>query len=282
MRFYVTACSDARQKDSTDLDGLARALPGEVTFSEFLFDRGDGVSGSASQRGADLSRALADYDYVLDISGGNRSNDILAHLDVSEARATFVGYSDLTTVTSTLRTAGHAPIWFQPIHLAKHAALADAFSGYVTGTSADLVTISYRHVCGRTDAVDAILEGGNLRTLLKLAGTPYFPGVDGALLLIEARTSDPYTMIPQWAQLRDMGVFDRVAGVLLGTFTTFEEERSVDELISIVSSFTGDLPVYRTDDIGHATDAKAGALGARYHLEPAGGRVQPSSARAAS
>lgn len=279
MDFYITAASDARSPESTPLEEFCEILNsyGTATCSPFLFDRGDGVSASAQVRAKDLSQALATYDYVLDISGGNRSNEILHHLDVHDATGTFVGYSDLSTIHSALAAHGIASLWFQPIHITMHDEIADAFKSYVHGNRQPLTSISYRHACGDKRAVDGVLSGGNLRTLLKLAGTPYFPPTDDRLFLIEGRTSEREVIIPQFAQLRDMGLFDSVAGVLLGTFTTFEKDHPVEDLFEIVADFTGDLPVYRTDEIGHATDAKASALGARYHLDPGGSVVQIQS-----
>lgn len=58
---------------------------------------------------------------------------------------------------------------------------------------------------------------GNLTILLALAGTPYFPDMTGKILCIE---DDRESSLPYWDlhlnQLREMGVLDRIAGLLIG------------------------------------------------------------------
>lgn len=66
-------------------------------------------------------------------------------------------------------------------------------------------------------------------------------------------------------QLDDMGVFDQISGVLLGTFTGYEKaglSLSVYDLLKMHISDT--LPVACTRDIGHGHDAKAIMIGKEY------------------
>ena len=59
-----------------------------------------------------------------------------------------------------------------------------------------------------------------------------------------------------------MGVFDQVAGVLLGTFTEYEKadlELSVFDLLKMHINNT--LPVASTREIGHGNDSKAIIIG---------------------
>ena len=67
--------------------------------------------------------------------------------------------------------------------------------------------------------MEGILLGGNLRCFLKLAGTPYFPDLDGKLLFLESLGGGPELIASLLAQLSQLGVFQKIAGLLLGTFT---------------------------------------------------------------
>ena len=68
-------------------------------------------------------------------------------------------------------------------------------------------------------------------------------------------------------QYRQMGVFDQVNGVILGTFTEMEREKlkpSIDELV--LDIVPGYVPVAETRYIGHYTDARALVLGDIFSL----------------
>ena len=63
-------------------------------------------------------------------------------------------------------------------------------------------------------------------------------------------------------QLQQLGAFDRVAGILLGTFSEMEENRYEPDITTLVQRIVGkDLPIALTRDIGHGTDSKAIVIG---------------------
>ena len=61
--------------------------------------------------------------------------------------------------------------------------------------------------------------------------------------------------------LKLLGAFDRVSGILLGTFTKMEEAGHLPDLLAMVNEYAGDLPVARTDLIGHGADARGIVIG---------------------
>ena len=84
--------------------------------------------------------------------------------------------------------------------------------------------------------MEGIVVGGNLRCLLKLAGTEYFPDMKGKILLLEAYGGETGPIATSFNQLELMGVFEQVNGILLGTFTRYEAaelEMSVCDLLKI-------------------------------------------------
>ena len=105
------------------------------------------------------------------------------------------------------------------------------------------------------------LIGGNTRCFLKLLGTPFMPDPDDAIQLLEAYGGGEYRIRSMFEQYRQAGIFDRISGILLGTFTELEREgKSAQELI--LKYLPDTVPVAYTKEIGHRDDAKAVRMGA--------------------
>ena len=109
--------------------------------------------------------------------------------------------------------------------------------------------------------------GGNIRCFLKLAGTPYWPDLNGAILLLEAYSGGVMKMTTYLHQLKQIGVFDKINGILLGTFSEMEDKQlrpTIPELVQSIVPPT--LPVAVTRYIGHGTDARSIVIGREYEF----------------
>ena len=110
--------------------------------------------------------------------------------------------------------------------------------------------------------MQGIVVGGNIRCFLKLAGTEYMPDLEGKILLLESQSGSVSRIESFLCQLQQIGAFEKVAGVLLGTFTQLEQETGAQTAGRLVKKIAGkSLPVAVTADIGHGTDAKAVVIG---------------------
>ena len=70
-------------------------------------------------------------------------------------------------------------------------------------------------------------------------------------------------------QLRQMGVFQQISGLLLGTFTKLEEQYGSDAVKELFLQVTEScpIPIAKTAQIGHAPDSKALQIGLPISLE---------------
>jgi muramoyltetrapeptide carboxypeptidase LdcA involved in peptidoglycan recycling len=93
------------------------------------------------------------------------------------------------------------------------------FSDAISGKSNGLYDFRYDFLQGTE--MEGIVVGGNIRCLLKLAGTEYWPDMKGKILLLESYGGETGAIATAFNQLELMGVFDEVAGVLFGTFTKY-------------------------------------------------------------
>ena len=110
--------------------------------------------------------------------------------------------------------------------------------------------------------------GGNIRCFLKLAGTKYMPELDGKILLLESYSGKVAKIETYLCQLQQIGAFDKVAGILLGTFTEMEQENCQPTVETLLKRIVGDdLPIAVTRDIGHGTNSKAIMIGKELCLE---------------
>lgn len=257
------------------VDNLVAALSTrghQVTQASELFSRTDAsaIASPAEQRSKEILGALAAGKVVLDLSGGNYANEVLELLIPALPESPFptiMGYSDLTSVLVPI-AAQRPTIWYQARHVTHPTGRAEAFFDLLAGKNQRLLEPHAYQLRGPHHPVEGVLIGGNLRCLLKLAGTPYFPDLRSKILFLEARSSDPETLIPQLAQLQHMRVLEQARALLLGTFTTFEKHHDLAELLTIFHHFVPKhLPIFRSDELGHASDTAGVALGARYRLE---------------
>ena len=98
------------------------------------------------------------------------------------------------------------------------------------------------------------LLGGNLRCLLKLAGTPYWPDFTGAILFIEAYRITPDGCRTAFYQLHQMGVFDQIKGIIVGYIDGMQRDAAPgpymeDILLEVIKSTA--FPVLKVNDFGH-------------------------------
>ena len=116
--------------------------------------------------------------------------------------------------------------------------------------------------------MEGVVIGGNTRCFLKLAGTPYMPDFSDKILFLESLGGGKPELITYLNQLKQMGAFQKISGLLLGTFTKFEEKESPSDLTKLVQTVVGDpaLPIAKTQQIGHGSQSRCFIIGAHCDL----------------
>lgn len=102
------------------------------------------------------------------------------------------------------------------------------------------------------------LKAYNTRCTLKLAGTPWQPDPTGRVLFLESYSGSLARMETMLHQYRQMGMFSRCSGVLLGNFSELAKKQQLPELYRIVQDIIADpaLPLAVTTELGHQPDAR--------------------------
>ena len=250
----------ARLKEQLEAQGLS------VSLSSLLLRE---TPASPEEKAAEMNRAFRDpsVDAVFDVSGGDLANTALPFLDfeaIGASRAMFYGFSDLTVIINAIiARTGRPAVNYQIRNLLYRDAAAQQafFSEKLLTGNLSLADLQPRFLRG--ESLHGKVYGGNIRCFLKLAGTPYWPEPDGGVLLLESLGGNAYQMTTALEQYRQMGVFDRIDGILLGTFTKMREERLTPTIEELVLSMTPSrVAVAVTSYVGHYPDARAVLLGA--------------------
>ncbi|HUE48430.1 MAG TPA: LD-carboxypeptidase [Steroidobacteraceae bacterium] len=273
-RVAVIAPASAFDRPSFEA-GLA--LIGEryrAGYGPGVFERHRYLAGDDTRRLGELTAALGDPGVraVFCARGGYGAMRLLARLAAASPPGPpklLVGFSDITSLHLWLQSLGrisvHGPVLTQLGRLPP-ATCERLFSVLESTSPAAALNGTLTCVGG---VAEGPLLGGNLSVVTRLIGTPFMPGLDGAILLLEDQGERPYRLDRMWTHLQLAGVFDRVRGIVLGSFTGCEEKDapySSTEVLRELARATG-LPCAAGFPIGHGELNEPVPLGVRVRLD---------------
>jgi muramoyltetrapeptide carboxypeptidase len=218
----------------------------EVRPGENLWKRHGYLAGTDEERAADLNAMIRDPHVRMIIAGrgGYGMTRIMERIDYRTLRRDpkiIAGFSDVTALNCALLTrcgmtslSGAMPgvdFWetgkIDPFTEASFWRAATSRAPY--GPIRQPEGSEIRGL--RKGTAEGWLLAGNLTLLASLAGTPYLPKGDGAILLIEEIGEEVYRVDRLLSQLHNCGLLGRVAGLAFGAFTGTKPTRvSIDPL----------------------------------------------------
>jgi muramoyltetrapeptide carboxypeptidase len=230
-------------------------------------------AGTDAQRAADVNAMFADPSVhgILALTGGSGGNRILPLLDYGLIRRhpkVLAGFSDVTALINAV----HAQTGLVTFHAPMGASDWNSFSvDHFRGALVDaqplllanprepgdsLVQRSGRITTLRGGLARGRLVGGNLAVLSSMAGSPYWPAFDGAVLVLEDVNEYIYRVDRMLSTLKNAGVLQRVAGVVLGAFTNCGPGDGHYGTLTLDEVFDDyflplNVPVYRGALFGH-------------------------------
>lgn len=197
---------------------------------------------------------------IFDLSGGDLANEILPFLDfntIKQHPKPYFGYSDNTVIINALqRRTGIRNYLYNPKVLVSSEApfQKEAFDEMLYSNAVDMA--AYLELGGPPDReppMDVCYLGGNLRCLLKLAGTAYWPDFQNTIIVLESAGGQYEQMRSGLAQLEQLGVLAQVQGMILGQFTALSKNRQREAFIQDCKKYadTYAVPLWTTAFIGH-------------------------------
>ncbi|MGM9537612.1 MAG: LD-carboxypeptidase [Candidatus Onthomonas sp.] len=187
------------------------------------------AAGPAVNRAEALNRAFSDPEIrgIWCLRGGYTTAQLLPLLDYEEIARhpkVFVGYSDITGLHTALNqrcgfVTYHGPMAASDLAEQPHPETVASLCAALAGERRFYNPGGEPLRCLRPGTAEGILTGGNLTILVSRLGTPWALEPVGKLLFLEDVGEQVPVLERMLTQLRDAGVFQAAAGVLLGAFT---------------------------------------------------------------
>jgi muramoyltetrapeptide carboxypeptidase len=240
------------------------ALGFNIIPGNYLRSTSHSYTASPFEKAADLNSMFADDSIraIVCSQGGVTSNACLPYLDwnlIHHHPKVFLGISDITVLLNAIQQKtglitfhGNDIIWGfgrRPSEYDKREFLSTLIDGRIGA----IPTHGNRRVV-RPGVAQGRLMGGNLASMLKLAGTPYFPDLEGAILFLEAFEIKPEGCDHSFQQLKQMGVFDKIKGAVIGYIYSLQKNpegqmQMEDVLLRVSEGY--DFPIMKCNDFGH-------------------------------
>ncbi len=226
----------------------------------------NGSAGTPEERAEDINSMFGDKKItgIICSQGGDTANSTLPHLDfklIKENPKVFQGISDITVLLNAI----HARTGLVTFHgndvmfgFGRNPTSYDRneFTGRLMEGSTGQVNKNSEWKSVRPGIAEGRLMGGNLSCLLKLVGTPYQPDFSDSILFLEALDDTSGEFEYMLEQMKQMGVFDRIKGVLVGYVwgmqksTKARKQEQMEEVLMRVTS-NYDFPIVKCNDFGH-------------------------------
>ena len=251
-----------------------------VTLGKHIFSNTLGYAASPQEKAADINDMFADPSIkaIICSQGGSTANACLPHLDwdvIKENPRIFLGISDITVLlnaiyakTGLVTFHGNDVMW----GFGRDPAPYDVqeFVSRLMEAEIGKVNANGKRETIRGGVVEGRLLGGNLKCLLKLAGTPYFPDFSESVLFVESIETTPEECDYQFHQLNQIGVFDKVQGVIVGYIDGLDNKadeplKMQDVLLTVTSEYR--FPILKANDFGHNCPNTTLPVGAKVRVE---------------
>ena len=223
-----------------------------------------GFAASPEEKAEDINTMFADpeIDAAICAQGGNTANASLSLINwemIQKNPKVFLGISDITVLLNAIyQQVGLVTFHGNDILWGFGNKLSDyehrEFMRIMIDGQIGPIPPNQPRACVRSGQAHGHLLGGNLRCLLKLAGTPYWPDFSGAILFIEAFEISQSDCHTAFLQMQHMGVFDQINGAIVGYIYSMQRNNSPrphmeDILLDVTRDYR--FPILKMNDFGH-------------------------------
>lgn len=251
---------------------------------EDLFERRAYLAGTPERRAAELHEAFEDSEAeaIFCVRGGYGLTTVLPLLDASRIRPNpkpLVGCSDVTVLLTWLvqeagMTAIHGPM-VGAMGRGDEAGLARLREMLQSPQRPSELRSVYEQPeewCVAPGTGKGVALGGSLSMLAALCGTPWQPRTQGAVLFLEDVGERPYRVDRLLTQLDHAGLFDDLAGVVIGDMVGCDDGDALSWRYAVDRCFRRKpIPVLAGVSFGHAVPNLPIPLGTEVQLDAGAG-----------
>ncbi|MFT9496277.1 S66 family peptidase [Anaerosolibacter sp.] len=262
-------------------------------------------SGSIKQRAEEFNNLIRNpkIKCIMSTIGGMNSNSILPYLDYDEFKRNpkiIIGYSDVTAILLAMYAQTGISTYYGPALVASFGELppfVDVTYNYFEEITMNELTFPYvlekptywtdeyiqwekqerskeerenQWITVQEGIVRGRLIGGNLNTIQGIWGSKYMPEIkDGDILIIEDSLKDAATIERGFSFLKVNGIFDRIAGIILGKHELFNDLNTGRKPYEILLEVLGDkkLPLLADFDCCHTHPMMTLPIGCEIELD---------------
>ncbi len=305
----ITAASPNRHRRSINFleEQGYKVLEGNLTGKSDYYR-----SGTIRERAEELNALIRNPEVrcVMSTIGGMNSNSLLPYIDYEAFQIDpkiIIGYSDVTAILlgiyaktgittfygpASVASFGELPPFVEMTYAYFHWLLELEHAYPITCATPEFWTdemINWetqnrskeKYVnnvkCIYEGCVTGRLIGGNLNTLAGFWGSEYMPQIKkGDILLIEDSLKDIATIERSFSLLKVNGVFDKVAGIILGKHELFKDGGSGRQPYEVLLEVLNgqELPMIADFDCCHTHPMLTLPLGMRVELDATKTRVK--------
>ncbi len=268
----------------SDFKKVLEGLGFKTFFSENIAKNVGYFSGTDQQRANDFMDLIRNDEVkaIFFLRGGWGCARILEFLDFETIRQhpkIIMGFSDPTSLLNaitaktsliTFHGPGGNSTWNEySIDYIQRLLMKGELVNY-QNTAGDLPIITYQ-----SGSAQGELVGGNLSIVCSMIGTEYAPDYKGMILFLEEVAEEPYRVDRMLTQLKLAGVFDKISGLILGTFRKCiaeEPNRSFTlEEVFVQHFSTFEKPVFYGAQIGHTKNKFTVPIGVMVEMNAESG-----------
>jgi muramoyltetrapeptide carboxypeptidase len=236
----------------------------KLAFGKYTHSTAWGYAASPQEKAQDINHMFADaaVKAILCTQGGYSANACLPYLDWEIIRRNpkiILGISDITVLLNAIHTKtglitfhGNDLIWGFGRNPTPYD--INEFRACLMQGRIGKIPANGKRKSVRSGTATGRLLGGNLTCLLKLAGTPYWPDFNDAILAIEAIDVPPASLDHMFQQLKQMGIFNQIKGILTGTIDGLDNDpEALIHMEEVLLRITGEFsfPILKANDFGH-------------------------------
>lgn len=234
-----------REKLETAIEHL-RERGFKIKLSEHVFGKYGFLSATDEIRAAEFSALFSDpeIDLIMCARGGVGSSRLLPRLNFEQfanSDKPFLGFSDLTAIQWALWGKHRSVTFSGPLAVEFDNALSTETESFALDLLSDCPPENWLSafsaaeleiVRGGASEIFAPLLPGNLTMIATLIGTPYMPDLRGSILVIEDVAEPPYRVDRLLFHLRNAGLLQNLAALLVGDFGWEQDDQVSRERLS--------------------------------------------------